>query len=78
MAAGIPSLAFKHKNSGMGWVAHVKDLNWSQTPEALTEVLQRLSTDHHLLQDLGIKSRQRYQQLFARKIWLNQLNELRH
>ena len=42
MAAGWPSLAFDQSRSGMGWVGRLSGLHWSQSPEGLPEVLQRL------------------------------------
>ena len=76
MAAGIPSLAFQRHRSGMGWVAQLPALVWEQTPEALPAVLERLAGDRALLSQLGEQSRERYQQLFARRIWMQRLDEL--
>jgi len=74
MAAGLPALAFQRWRSGMGWVCQLADLNWSQTPEELPLVLQKLADDPALLRHLGEQARLRYQQLFCRSIWLDQLN----
>ncbi|EHA59187.1 glycosyltransferase family 4 protein [Synechococcus sp. WH 8016] len=76
MAAGIPALAFQRHRSGMGWVAQLPALVWKQTPEALPAVLERLASDRALLSQLGTQSRERYQQLFARQIWMHRLHEL--
>ena len=76
MAAGIPALAFQRHRSGMGWVAQLPALVWEQTPEALPAVLERLAADRALLSQLGVQSRERYQQMFARRIWLQRLSEL--
>jgi glycosyltransferase involved in cell wall biosynthesis len=76
MAAGIPSLAFQRRRSGMGWVAQLPALVWDQTPEALSAVLERLAGDRALLSQLGEQSRERYQQMFARRIWMQRLDEL--
>lgn len=76
MAAGIPALAFQRHRSGMGWVAQLPALVWEQTPEALSAVLKRLAGDRILLSQLGGQSRERYQQMFARQIWKQQLNGL--
>ena len=73
MAAGLPALAFQRWRSGMGWVCELADLDWSQTPEDLPLVLQRLADDPVLLRHLGVQARLRYQQLFCRRIWLDQL-----
>lgn len=76
MAAGIPALAFQRHRSGMGWVAQLPALVWAQTPEALPAVLERLAGDRALLIQLGEQSRERYQQMFARRIWMQRLDEL--
>ncbi len=76
MAAGIPALAFQRHRSGMGWVAQLPALVWQQTPEALPAVLERLAADRALLCQLGVQSRERYQQMFARRIWMQRLSEL--
>ena len=73
MAAGVPALAFQRWRSGMGWVCQLPALNWSQTPQDLTPVLQKLAGDPALLRELGVQARLRYQQLFRRSIWLDQL-----
>ncbi len=73
MAAGLPALAFQRWRSGMGWVCELADLDWSQTPEDLPLVLQKLADDPVLLRHLGVQARVRYEQLFCRKIWLDQL-----
>ena len=74
MAAGRPALAFQRWRSGMGWVCQLADLDWSQTPEDLPLVLQKLADDPALLRHLGKQARLRYRQLFCRRIWLDQLN----
>ena len=73
MAAGLPALAFQRWRSGMGWVCQLADLDWSQTPEDLPRVLQKLADDPVLLRHLGVQARVRYEQLFCRTIWLDQL-----
>lgn len=77
MAAGIPALAFQRRRSGMGWVGQLPGLTWPQTPEALPAVLQRLAADPALRRCLGRQARQRYEELFARRVWLNKLITLR-
>ena len=74
MAAGLPALAFQRRRSGMGWVCQLADLNWSQTPEDLALVLQKLAGNPELRRHLGVQARRRYEQLFSRSIWLDQLN----
>ena len=73
MAAGVPSLAFDIPCSGMGWVASIPTLVWSQSPSGLPYVLRRLSSDRHLLLLASIQSRVRYTSVFARSLWLKQL-----
>ncbi|WP_244276929.1 glycosyltransferase [Synechococcus sp. GEYO] len=73
MAAGIPSLAFQCPRSGMAWVAQLPDLDWSQTPNGLVDVLYRLASDRPLCSHLGLQARSRYLELFSRDIWLRQL-----
>ena len=74
MAACLPALAFQRRRSGMGWVCQLADLDWSQTPEDLALVLQKLAGDPALRRRLGVQARRRYEQLFCRSIWLDQLN----
>jgi len=76
MAAGIPALAFQLPRSGMGWVGQLPDLDWPQTPEALPAVLQRLAASPGLRARLSVQARERYQRLFARRIWEPQLQRL--
>ena len=77
MAAGIPALAFQRRRYGMGWVGQLPGLAWPQTPDALPAVLQRLAADPALLRRLGRQARQRYGELFARRVWLHNLRTLR-
>ena len=76
MAAGRISLAFNQPRSGMGWVGQLPGLSWSQSPEGLTEVLQRLADQPVLRQHLSVQARERYCTLFARRVWLKQLQRL--
>ena len=76
MAAGRPSLAFDQIRSGMGWVGRLSGLPWSQSPEGLTEVLQRLGDQPQLRRHLCHQARERYLSLFARSVWLRQLQKL--
>ena len=70
MAAGLPSLAFERSRSGMGWVGQLPGLPWSQRPDDLHAVLQRLADNTELRNQLGQQARKRYQELFARSVWL--------
>ena len=76
MAAGIPALAFARQRSGMGWVGQLPELEWSQRPEDLQGVLQQLAADPDRRLALGRQARNRYQQLFARSVWLTTLQRL--
>ncbi len=76
MAAGIPALAFQRQRSGMGWVGKLPGLAWSQQPEDLATVLQRLAKEPQLRRELGIQARERYQEFFARKVWRKHLDAL--
>ncbi len=73
MAAGRVALAFDQPRSGMGWVGRLPGLPWSQSPDGLTEVLQRLSDQPVLCQQLCVQARERYCKLFSRGVWLQQL-----
>ena len=76
MAAGRVSLAFDRPRSGMGWVCRLSGLPWSQSPDGLVEVLQRLADQPALRQQLCAQARERYCALFSRRVWLLQLHRL--
>ena len=76
MAAGLPALAFQRPRSGMGWVGQLPGLQWSQQPEDLQAVLQRLADHPEQRERLGQQARKRYQALFARSVWLERLEAL--
>ena len=76
MAAGRIALAFDHPRSGMGWVGRLSGLNWSQSPEGLADVLQLLADQPALRQRLSEQARERYRTLFAREVWMQQLQQL--
>ena len=76
MAAGIPSLAFQNKRSGMGWVGQLSGLPWSQQPDELSLVLHQLATSPALRTALSLEARDRYLNLFVRKVWLEGLDSL--
>ena len=76
MAAGRIALAFDQPRSGMGWVGRLPGLPWSQTPEGLVEVLQRLASQPALRHHLSAQSRERYCMLFARRVWFERLEQL--
>ena len=76
MAAGRPALAFNLPRSGMSWVGQLPGLIWSQSPEGLLEVLQRLADQPQLRHRLGAQARERYLRLFSRAVWSEQLEQL--
>ena len=75
MAAGIPSLAFQRRRSGMGWVGQLAQFAWSQQPADLAEVLRQLQANPEQRAELGRQSRQRYLHLFQRSAWFRQLEQ---
>ena len=75
MAAGRIALAFDQPRSGMSWVGQLSGLPWSQSPEGLVEVLQLLAHQPQICSLMGQKSRDRYNTLFARSVWLQQLSK---
>ncbi len=75
MAAGRIALAFDQPRSGMGWVGRLPGLPWSQSPEGLAEVLQRLADQPQMRSLMSLKARDRYNTLFARSVWLKQLSK---
>ena len=76
MVAGRLALAFDQPRSGMGWVGQLDGLPWSQSPEGLPEVLQRLADYPALRQQLSLQARERYLRLFSREVWSQQLQRL--
>ena len=77
MAAGRVSLAFDQPRSGMGWVSKLSGLPWSQSREGLPEVLERLAKDPVLRRQSCLQARQRYSELFARGVWMQELQRFR-
>ena len=73
MAAGRIALAFDQSRSAMSWVSKLPGLPWSRSPDGLSEVLQRLADHPSLRQQLCVQTRERYRTLFARRVWLQQL-----
>ena len=76
MAAGRIALAFDQPRSGMGWVGRLPGLPWSQTPEGLVEVLQRLASQPALRHSLSVQSREWSQSLFARRVGGKQMEQV--
>ena len=75
MAAGMLSLAFQRPRSGMGWVGQLEQFPWSQQPADLVDVLRQLQANPEHRGALGRQSRQRYQRLFQRSVWFQQLEQ---
>ena len=76
MAAGIPALAFQRRRSGMGWVGQLP--GWpGPKPLMPCQPYCNGSRDPSLLRRLGRQARQRYGELFARRVWLHNLRALR-
>jgi len=75
MAAGRIALAFDQPRSGMGWVGRLSGLSWSQSPAGLVEVLQRLADQPQMRNLMSLQARDRYNTLFARSVWLQQLSK---
>ena len=73
MVAGRIALALDLPLSGMSWVSSLPGFSWSQSREGLPEVLQRLADQPDLRQQLCIQSRRRYSKVFARSVWLREL-----
>ena len=76
MAAGRVALAFDQPRSGVGWVCRLPGLPWSQTPDGLAEVLQASAEQPALRQQLCALARERYNTLFSRNVWSQQLKRL--
>ena len=77
MSAARIALALDHPLSGMAWVSSLPGLTWSQSREGLTEVLQRLADHPVLRRHLCEQARQRYCELFARRVWMQELQRFR-
>ena len=60
----------------MGWVGQLSGLPWSQSPEGLVQVLERLACQPALRHQLSAEARQRYCTLFARRVWFHHLQRL--
>ena len=70
MASGRIALALEQPRSGMSWVSSLPGFSWLQSREGLSEVLQRLADHSALRQSLCVQARERYSTLFARRVWL--------
>ena len=76
MAAAVPALAFTRPRSGMGWVGALPGLVWSQQPQDLAAVLERLALDGSLRAHLRLQARERFCTWFSRPVWHRQLRDL--
>ena len=75
MACAVPAVAFEHPRSGMAWVSRTAALQWDGRPASLPPLIARLAADPPLLQRARSAALQRYQEQFARCVWLQRLQE---
>lgn len=76
MASGIPALAFDLPRSGMHWVSALPALEWGGSPADLVTVMHAVLRDQDLYRMLCRQASDRYDNLFARKVWLSTLNRV--
>lgn len=69
MASGIPSIAFWVANSAVGWVGRVAKLNLEPKKEKLSQFIDMINEDRDFLHTLSVRSRRRYDNLFAYRKW---------
>ena len=60
----------------MGWVGALPGLVWSQKPQDLAAVLERLALDGSLRAHLRLQARERFCTWFSRPVWQRQLRDL--
>ena len=75
MACAVPAVAFEHPRSGMAWVSRTGALPWDGRRNSLPGLIARLAADPALLALARRAARQRYQDQFARAVWLQRLQE---
>ena len=73
MASALPALSFSRDRSAMGWVCSIPALSWSQSPDKLDEILNRLVNTPGLCSLAGQEARLRYLSLFSRSAWRKNL-----
>ena len=78
MACGVPALALACPNSGSTWVSNVPSMPiWNQPGvEALADVLRTFSADPKLLKLAAQQAKDRYDNVFCRRLWQEQLLSL--
>lgn len=78
MACGVPALALACPNSGSTWVSKVPVMPTWDHPGALAlaDVLRSFSADRKLLKLAGQQAKDRYENLFCRRLWQEQLLSL--
>ena len=70
--AGLPWLL---TSRARGWVGSaISGLPWSQQPAGLAENMQLMADQPQMRNQMALKSRDRYINLFARSVWLKQLS----
>jgi glycosyltransferase involved in cell wall biosynthesis len=75
MACAVPAVALEHPRSGMAWVSGNLALPWDGRRRALPGLMARLASDPTLLARARRAAHQRYQEQFARAVWLQRLQE---
>lgn len=73
MACAVPAVAFEHPRSGMAWVSRTAVLPWDGQPASLPGLIARLADDPLLLHRARRAALRRYQEEFARVVWLQRL-----
>ena len=75
MACAVPAVALQHPRSGMAWVSGNPALPWEGRRRALPALIARLASERGLLARARRAAHQRYQEQFARAVWLERLQE---
>ena len=76
MACAVPAVALQHPRSGMAWVSGNPALPWEGRRRALPALIAHLASDRGLLARARRAAHQRYQEQFARAVWLQRLQEV--
>ncbi len=75
MACAVPALALEHPRSGMAWVSRTAALPWDGRRSSLPVLIARLASEPPLLARARRAAHERYQGQFARRVWLQGLEE---
>lgn len=76
MACAVPAVAVDHPRSGMAWVSRIAALPWDGQCQSLPSLIARLAMEPDLLVSARRAAQQRYQNQFARRIWLQRVQEV--